>query len=722
MWLQRIFNSVLLQVVLAMVIGILCGLFFGEKTDIVKWIGEAYVRLLQMTAIPYIIVALICSIGKLSPAWAGRVGLRGAGILLLLWIVCILTVLAIPIAYPDWQSASYFNPDEIERGDSFNPLALYIPANIFKSLANSVLPAVIVFCISFGVALIFVEGKTQLLGALQAVMDALSRMASFVARFTPLAFFAVAAYASGKLDLTELSRLQIYLGTYVVAWLLLIFWTFPVLVSLSSPFSYKAVMRHSQLPMMTAFAAGTVLVALPLIVESCKKMLAESGISDEESVASAEMMVPVVYSLPKAGVFLGLGFILFAAWFVGAPLSLYQYPAFAAVGVVSIFGGLTVALPFMLDFCGLAADLFKLFLVSAALTINLQSALGAMHGVAVCLLVACAVIGRLRWRRLMGGIALSVVLAITIFYGGYHAFSKLIPFEYKADKEFLAKRLLNEPVAAERVTAPVPLPPTDLHLDRLQVIRKRGSLRVGYRRQDRLPGLFINSQQEMVGMEMELMHTLARDLGVRLELVQLKEENLVEWLNDGRIDIMEGGALTPQRAGDVAFTQPYLTLTPGFVVHDKERHRFTDLSAVAQMPPLKVAVPPLYYIPYYLDQARERLPNVEFVRVESARQFFKGQLEGVDTLFSSVEMGAAYTFMFPRYSIVVPTGLNLRVPIAFAVARDQVQWLNYLNSWLDLKMSTGVTDLYYDYWVLGKRITGPKKRWSIMRNVLEWID
>ncbi len=722
MWLRRIIDSVLLQVILAMVIGIFCGLFFGEKMEVVKWIGEAYVRLLQMTAIPYIIVALICSIGKLSPEWAGRVGLRGPGILLLLWIVCILTVLAIPIAFPDWPSASYFSPDDVDRTESFNPLALYIPANIFKSLANSVLPAVIVFCISFGVALIFVQGKAQLLGALQAVTNALSRMASFIAKFTPLAFFAVAAYASGKLELAELSRLQIYLGTYVVAWLLLVFWTFPVLVSLSSPFSYKAVLRNAQLPMLTAFAAGTVLVALPLIAESCRKMLEEADISDQESVATAEMMVPVVYSLPKAGVFLGLGFILFAAWFVGAPLSLYQYPAFAAVGVVAIFGGLTVALPFMLDFCGLAADLFKLFLVSAALTINLQSALGALHGVAVCLLVACAVIGRLRWRRLVLGIGLSVALAIAIFAGGYHVFSRLIPFEYRADQVFLAKRLLNEPVATEDVTEPGPLMPTDLNRDRLQVIRERGSLRVGYRRRDRLPGIFLNSQQELVGMEMEFMHALARDLGVRLALVQIKEEKAAQWLNDGRIDIMEGGALTPERAGVVGFTQPYLTLTPGFVVHDQERHRFTKLSAVAQLPPMKVAVAPLYYIPYYLDQARERLPNVQFVRIDSAKQFFKGELEGVDLLFSSVEMGAAWTFMYPRYSIVVPAGLNLKVPIAFAVARDQVQWLNFLNSWLDLKMSTGVTELYYDYWVLGKSVRGPKKRWSILRNVLNRED
>ena len=374
MWLRRVFSNLIAQLILAFVLGILCGLFLGEKTAALKWVGDAYVRLLQMTAIPYVVVALIRSIGQLSPEWAGKIGLRGGAMMLIMWLICLLTVLAIPIAFPDWPSASYFSPQDASRDTSFDPLALYIPSNIFESLAESVMPAVIVFCISFGIALIWVEGKTQLLQTLQTVLDGLGRMASYVARFTPIAFFAISAHAAGTLEVEEFSRLQIFLGTFFAAWLLLVFWTFPMLVSLATPITYKAVLRNVQLAMVTAFATGTVLVALPLIAESCKKMLEEAKLSEKETDATVDMMVPIMYALPKAGTFLGLAFVLFAAWFMGSPLSFGQYFSFAAVGGVSIFGGLTIAIPFMLNFYGLPSDLFQLFILSGAFTNNFEAA------------------------------------------------------------------------------------------------------------------------------------------------------------------------------------------------------------------------------------------------------------------------------------------------------------------------------------------------------------
>jgi Na+/H+-dicarboxylate symporter/ABC-type amino acid transport substrate-binding protein len=720
MWLRRIFSNLIAQLILAFVLGILCGLFFGEKTAVLKWVGDAYVRLLQMTAIPYVVVALIRSIGQLTPEWAGKIGLRGGGMMLLMWLTCLLTVLVIPLAFPDWPSASYFSPEDATQNVFFDPLALYIPSNIFESLADSVIPAVIVFCVSFGIALIWVEGKEQLLQTLQTVMDGLGRMASYVAKFTPIAFFAISAHAAGTLEVEEFNRLQVFLGTFFVAWLLLVFWTFPMLVALATPFSYKAVLRNVQLAMVTAFASGTVLVALPLIAESCKEMLEEAKLSAKETDATVDMMVPIMYALPKAGTFLGLGFVLFAAWFIGSPLSLGQYPSFAAVGGVSIFGGLTIAVPFMLDFYGLPADLFQLYLLSGAFTNNFEAALGAIHGLTLCLLVACAVIGHLRWHHLIQALGLAVVLTLAVFSVLYLVFSSLIPFEFQADKQFLARTFLNEPVVLELVTDPAPLPASAQDRDRLAIIRERGSLRVAYPHQNNLPLVFLNSSNELVGLDMELMHTLARDLGVGLELVQVDSDEVVESLASGRVDVTVGFGLTPDRASLVAFTQPYVTGILGFVVQDRERRHYTELSSVALIRGLKVAAPP---VDYYVDVARKRLPNAQFTEIESPEQFFKGQLDHVDAMFYLAQLGAAWTFIYPRYAVVVPTGLDLRVPIGMAVAPEQVGWLNFLNSWLDLKISTGVIQRYVDYWVLGRRIQGQKtRRWSIIRNVLNWVD
>ena len=55
---------------------------------------------------------------------------------------------------------------------------------------------------------------------------------------------------------------------------------------------------------------------------------------------------------------------------------------------------------------------------------------------------------------------------------------------------------------------------------RFDLIRQRGTLRVGYRR-DLLPFMFQNAQGQMVGFDAEMAHQLARDLGVKSEIPEV---------------------------------------------------------------------------------------------------------------------------------------------------------------------------------------------------------
>ena len=49
--------------------------------------GDAFIALLQITVIPYVMVALITSLGRLTLADAKALGLKGGSILLVLWAV-----------------------------------------------------------------------------------------------------------------------------------------------------------------------------------------------------------------------------------------------------------------------------------------------------------------------------------------------------------------------------------------------------------------------------------------------------------------------------------------------------------------------------------------------------------------------------------------------------------------------------------------------------------
>ena len=68
-------------------------------------------------------------------------------------------------------------------------------------------------------------------------------------------------------------------------------------------------------------------------------------------------------------------------------------------------------------------------------------------------------------------------------------------------------------------------------------------VRVGYF-PDRMPYCFLNQQQHLVGMEVELLHRLAARMQWRLEFVPYTPVNVEQQLADGEIDLIIGGSIT----------------------------------------------------------------------------------------------------------------------------------------------------------------------------------
>jgi hypothetical protein len=189
-------------------------------------------------------------------------------------------VLLTPLAFPDWPSASFFSTSLVEEAKPVDFLKLYIPANPFASLANGVVPAIAVFSILIGVALIRVKNKRVLLEPLSAIAEGLMGATGFVARLAPYGVFALTASAAGTLDLEERDRLQVYVVIYVMMAIILSFWVLPALATIVTPLRYADLVRALRGALITAFAAGSVLIVLPLLAEECKKLMDEGRESD----------------------------------------------------------------------------------------------------------------------------------------------------------------------------------------------------------------------------------------------------------------------------------------------------------------------------------------------------------------------------------------------------------------------------------------------------------
>lgn len=710
------------QVFIGLALGILAGVFFGERIAPVEVIGLIFIGLLQMTVLPYILVSLIAGLGRLSYGEVRLLAVRGGGFVLLFWLIALVVIAGFTAAFPAWESATFFSSSLVETREPTDLVALYIPSNPFYSLSSSVVPAIVIFSLAIGLAVIGVPGKGGFLADLEVVGEAIMRIAGFVARLAPVGVFALIAAAAGTLDVEALGRLQVYILTYIGAALLLSFWILPALLGVLTPLGPRRVMAASQDALVTAFATGSLLIVLPLLAERLKELLAEVELQNPDTESAVDLIVPINFNLPNLGKLLALAFVPFAGWFAGSELSLGQYPLFLVSGLFSFFGEVVIALPFLLDLMRVPADMFQLFLAVDVFTGRFGTLLAGVHTVVLALLTAAAVSGqvRLRWGALARYALVSVALAAALFLGLRVFFEVVVPQEYREYEKLVRMDLRVDRVAARSLGLDAATPSAPgRDGTRLDAIRERGTLRVGYRG-DSLPFVYRNEEGTLVGLEADLAHLLAAELGVGLEFVRLPQDALGRHLDAGRVDVVLSGLLvTPERTLELAFSEPYMDATLALVVPDHARGRFDTNEKLRIPDSVRVAA---VNLPYYTRFVERNLPNFEVVPVDSPRAFFKAEAGAYDALLHSAEAGSAWTLVYPSYSVVVPKPRTVSAPVAIGLPKDAPELTAYVDTWLQLQRRSGVVRELHAYWILGEGAASEEPRWSVIRDVLGWVD
>ena len=46
----------------------------------------------------------------------------------------------------------------------------------------------------------------------------------------------------------------------------------------------------------------------------------------------------------------------------------------------------------------------------------------------------------------------------------------------------------------------------------------------------------------------------------------------------------------------------------------------------------------------------------------------------------------------------------------------------YVNHWIEVRRRNGTFDRLYEHWILGRSPEADSKRWSVIRDVLHWVD
>ena len=718
-------NSTTRNILIGLALGVATGLFLGEKAEPFQLVAEGYLRLLQMTVLPYVMISLIAGIGSLDGARARRLFVRVGTLSLVLWALAIGAVMLMPLAFPELESASFFSTTLVENRPPLDFVALYIPSNPFHSLANNVVPAVVLFSIFLGVALIGIERKQGLLEVLALLERALKRANQFAVSLTPIGLFAIAAHIVGTVDRAQFAQVQLYLISYGAMALLLSFWVLPGLVACLTPIPVGQILNKTRDALLTAFTTGELFIVLPILIDRSKELLSAHGLPEPEEGSPPDVIVPAFYNFPHAAKLLSLSFVLFAAWYSNTALTAADYPRLVLTGIVSLFGSINVALPFLLDLVKIPADTYQLFITAGVINARFGTLTSAMYMVTLALAGSYALVGKLYISplRILRYAVITVVLTAVTLTGTGALLRVLDAGPYDKDRLVTGMKLLRPTTV--RATVLRHLPSERLPLPRdgasvLDAIRARGRIRVGYV-DGAMPYSYFNAQGDLVGFDVEMAYALGGELGLEIEFVPVPRDRLAEVINAGLCDlVMSGITVTTRRAGEMVFSPPYIDETLSFVVPDHRRSDFSSAEWVRGASGLKVAVPEL---PYFEEIIKREFPRVEVVpiAVDRVADFFTGRGAGVDALAFSAERGSYFSLLHPAFAVAVPHPLTIRFPLAYPVARRDQEFARFLGIWIDLQRKNGTIQALYDHWILGRDARPKQPHWSVIRNVLHWV-
>ncbi len=280
------------QIIITLLIGGFFGYYFPGATHYTNWIGEVFLRGLNMIIVPLILCSITTGVASVgSSGNLGRLGLKTMSYYVGSTLVAIITGLILVTTIKPGVGAELGLKSPVENlsavTDSFGTtLIKIIPTNIFEALANAEMLAIIFFAILFGYFITRIEDKPRqlLMDVFNSALDVIMKITLFVIKFTPLGIFSITAKViAQQVQMgNEISEVISRLGLYFITVLAGLFFhglvTLPLSVRLLGRVNAYKHFRNMATPLLTAFSTSSSNATLPLTMEAVED---KDGVSNK---------------------------------------------------------------------------------------------------------------------------------------------------------------------------------------------------------------------------------------------------------------------------------------------------------------------------------------------------------------------------------------------------------------------------------------------------------
>ncbi len=277
------------QILIALILSILFGIFFTEQVEYVTWMGEVFLRALRMIIVPLIFSSIVSGVTGIGSAKnLGRMSAKTFGYYLTTSFFAIMTGLFMVNLLKPGEGADLGLSGVIEGLDvgaeTFGQTLInIIPVNIIEAMATGDMLSIIFFAILFGFFTTKVNPsfRRPIEKTFNAIFEVMMQLTMFVIRFTPLGIFGIVsglvAEHSDNL-IPVISSMGVYMIAVISALIIHAAITLPILVRFigrSNPLKH---LRCMSVPLLTAFSTSSSNATLPLTLKAVEH---NSGVSNE---------------------------------------------------------------------------------------------------------------------------------------------------------------------------------------------------------------------------------------------------------------------------------------------------------------------------------------------------------------------------------------------------------------------------------------------------------
>lgn len=704
------------QALIAIILGIMTGLFFGPYCHVLKPIGDIFIFGLQVLVIPYIPSLLMHGLGSLTPALAKKLFKNGWFILVLLWVfvltVCYIVKVIIPVPLPN--PSSDFSIENLTLISS-KQISLAPGVSLLGIIDNSV-PVITLFSILFGLAIMHLKEKEPLLGLLERINTSLEKIIKWISIVAPIGIFAHVAYVMGTINFHDLSKLQLYLSMVIGITLFLSVWVLPGLVSCCTATPFKEVLKEFRIVAFLPFATAIPTLCFPFINNSMRRLAERKNLELGAFRNTSQTILPIGFGFAQIGNFIPLLFIFFLSFFYRLPLTDLQ--SLALPFLITFFSIGTpqftfVALPYLLKMLNFPKESFGLYAEISSITLNFQVLLSTVSILTFMYLVILRYYGLLeiQWRRLLSHIGSTAAILIAFLFVGknyIHTTDNYHDLYYNLSM----KEAIKSPPSVTLYRDRVPPPPTPISRTLARVL-DRGVLRVGYDIRN-VPFCYLNTKGEVVGYDIAYAYQLAKDLDVKLELIPFDATTLLSDIATGYYDIaMSAILMNEERILQVQFTNAYIEQNNVLLLPRSNLSLFHNYNEVSNHPDIRIGG-----VGGYKEIVKSHFPQNTLVPLHA----FDFTQEKVDAILWSELPAYIWCLAHPDYTAISFDNTLGKKYFAYPCQMESEQFLHFLNDWLQLKQEQGFEQEQRQYWFLGKAQTPESHRWSILRNVLHWVN